>query len=1057
MVKKRSQRGAMAWMAANPVAANLLMIIMLVGGALMASQVRQEVFPYFDLAMVTVTVSVDGATPEEMEKSVALAIEEAVEGIDGVDEVTATIRSGSATINVEGTDDVDGNILLQDIKAAVDRITTFPEDADAPIVSLRSTRRQVLTLVLSGAADLQILRYWADIIKEDLIQDDDITQVDIGGIRDHEVWVEVPQETLRRYGLTVNDVASAISNTAIQQGSGTVRASSGDIMLRLNERRDYADDFANIAVRTNADGSRLLLDDIATIRDTFDESTRWSQFNGQTSVPIFVYSLGDESPNSVADAAKLIVERFNNTLPGNLKLHVRDDMAKIYLQRVELLSKNAIQGVILVFLCLAIFLRPSQAFWVSLGIPVSILGAFWFFNPFGISVNMISLFAFIITLGIVVDDAIVVGENVSAWQERGADPLDSAVYGAREVGIPVVFSVLTNILAFLPMLFIPGTMGKVWMVLPLVVIAVFTCSLIESLFVLPAHLVHVRKYSHEDLENDHSFMGVIRRKQHNFSVKFLDFVRNNFGPFVTKVLEKRYVTLAIGIAILLFTFGYVSSGRMGFDLMPRVESDYAYAEAILPSGAPKAQIERVKNRLVNTAETVIAKNGGEDLSTGVFVKVEDTTMSVFVYLVDPEIRPMSTIDFTNEWRKTVGIIPGVESLVMQADRGGPSSGSSLTIRLSHRDTSVLEQAAADLGERLLSYAGVSDIDTGTSRTTRQFDVKLTPMAEQLGFTAADVSRQLRSAFEGALALRQQRENNEVTVKVRLPEEDRARESTFEEFILRSPSGQEVLLRDVVAVDDGRADSVIRHTNGRRTATVSANITPSSETGRMMGTVGAEVMPQMMADYSGLSWEFGGRQSDMQDSTKAMLYGLIMALLGIYALLAIPFKSYSQPLIIMFSIPFGIVGAVAGHVIMGYSLSVISLFGVVALSGVVVNDSLVLIDFANRARREGGASAFDSAVQAAIQRFRPILLTTITTFVGLAPIIFESSRQARFLIPVAISLGFGILFATFICLLLVPSLYLILDDANNWLKEKFSRNKKSSAKKNVKNDEVTNTL
>ncbi len=1040
MTKKRLQRGPMAWMASNPVAANLLMFVLLVGGFLMATQSRQEVFPYFELALVTVTVTVDGATPEEMEKSVALSIEEAVEGIDGVDEVTATIRSGAATINIEGTDDVDGNILLQDVKAAVDRITTFPEDADSPIVSLRSSRRQVITLVLSGSEDLQALRYWADIVREDLIQDDGITQAELGGIRDHEVWVEVSQDSLRRYGLTITDVATAIGSTAIQQGSGTVRASSGDIMLRLNERRDYADEFTNVAIRTNADGSRLLLEDIATIRDTFDESTNWAEFNDQLAIPIFVYSLGDESPNSVAEATKRIVSRFNETLPGDLTLHVRDDMSKIYMQRVELLSRNAIQGVILVFLCLALFLRPSQAFWVSLGIPISILGAFWFFNPFGLTINMITLFAFIITLGIVVDDAIVVGENVSAWQERGENPLDAAVNGAREVGIPVVFSVLTNIISFLPMLFIPGTMGKVWMAIPLIVIAVFICSLIESLFVLPAHLVHVRKYTPEELENDMSFMGYVRRGQNKFSIKFMSFVKNRFGPFVTKVLRKRYVTFAVGIAILLFTFGYVSSGRMGFDLMPRVESDYAYAEAVLPSGAPKAQIERVKNRLVDAAKEVIAKNGDDKLSTGIFVSVKDITMSIYVYLVDPEVRPMSTMDFTNEWRKTAGIIPGVESLLMQADRGGPSSGTSLTVRLSHRDTTVLEQAAADLGDRLLSYAGVGDIDTGTSRTTRQFDVKLTPLAEQLGFSSADVSRQLRGAFEGALALRQQRGNNEVTVKVRLPEEDRAREATFEEFILRSPSGQEVLLRDIVYVDDGRADSVIRHTGGRRTATVAANITPSSETGRMMGTIESEVMPQMMADYSGLSWEFGGRQSDMKDSTTAMLYGLIMALLGIYALLAIPFKSYTQPLIIMFSIPFGIVGAVVGHVIMGFSLSVISLFGVVALSGVVVNDSLVLIDFANRARREQGATAFDAVVQAAIQRFRPILLTTITTFVGLAPIIFESSRQARFLIPVALSLGFGILFATFICLLLVPALYLILDDIKVWFKEKFGKEK-----------------
>ncbi len=1031
--------GPIAWMAGNPVAANLLMILLMVGGLLAASQTQQEVFPYFEMGRVTVTISCDGATPEEMEKSVAQAVEEAVEGLDGVDETSAQISSGVAVINIDATDDADENILLQDVKAAVDRITTFPKDAEEPVIALRSSRRQVLTIVLTGGGDLKVLRYWAELIRDDLSRDPDITQVELEAVRDYEVLVEVPQDILRRYSLTVSDVATAISSTAIQQGSGTLRANSGDIMVRLNERRDYAEDFANVAVRTNTDGSRLLLEDIATITDTFDDSTKWAEFNGQDAIPIQVYSLGDQSPDSVAKAALRIVDQYNATMPGDLQLHERYNSADVYIQRAELLTKNAIMGVVLVFLCLAIFLRPSLAFWVSLGIPVSILGAFWFFTPLGMSINMISMFAFIVTLGIVVDDAIVVGENVSSWQEKGVNSYEAAVKGTREVGIPVVFSVLTNMLAFMPMLFIPGTMGKVWMVMPLVVIAVFTCSLIESLFILPAHLAHTRartKIEEKTLHNIPKKRGIIAfckafpAWQQRFSQNFLHFVSTRFGPFVGKILEHRYVTIAFGVALLLITFGYVASGRMGFDLMPVNEADYAYATVVLPSGTPRTEVERVKNHLVNTAQKIVDENGGETLCRGISVSIQDTNIGIAVYLTDPEVRPMNTTAFTDAWRDAVGIIPGVESLLMQADRGGPGSGSSLTVLLSHRDTPTLEQAAADLGELLGTYTGVGDIDTGTSRTTRQFDVKLLPIAEQLGMTAADISTQIRNAFEGAIALRQQRGNNEITVRVRLPEEDRARESTFEELILRTPSGQEVLLRDITTLDDGRADSVIRHTNGRRTATVAANVVPASNTGNMMTVIREQLMPTLMENYSGLSWEFGGRQSDMQDSVNTMIYGFILALLGIYALLAIPFKSYTQPFIIMISIPFGIVGAVGGHLIMGYSLSVISIFGVVALAGVVVNDSLVLIDFANRARSQG-SSAFIAIQQAAVQRFRPIMLTTITTFVGLAPIIFESSRQARFLIPVALSLGFGILFATFICLLLVPALYLALDDIHEW--------------------------
>lgn len=1046
--KKEWMQGPIAWMATNPVAANLLMILLLVGGIAMSTQVQREVFPYFDTTEVTISVTVDGATPEEMEKSVALAIEEAMEGIDGIDEVTATMRSGGATIVVEGIDSVDGNVLLQDVKAAVDRITTFPEDADEPVIALRSPRRQVVSLMLIGGETPQALRYWAELIREELAQDSAIPQAELQGVRDHEVLVEISQDTLRRYGLTIGDVSTAIGSSAIEQGGGTLRASSGDIMLRVNERRDYATDFASVAVRTNDDGSRLLLEDIATITNTFDDSTRWTEFNGQDALAIYVYSYGDKGPETVAAATLKHVEYFNETMPADLKLYVRDNQADVFVERQELLMKNATTGMILVFLCLTVFLRPSLAFWVSLGIPVSVLGSFWFFGPLNMTINMMSLFAFLVTLGIVVDDAIVVGENVSAWQERGASPLKAAVCGTREVGIPVVFSVLTNMLAFMPILFIPGVMGKIWLSIPLVVFSVFFLSLVESLFILPAHLAHTKHINAEENEiawHNKTVLAKIvswpARAQRQINAGILYVIQNHFSRFVKQVLVLRYITIAVAIAILTATAAYVASGRMGFDLMPRVESDYAYAEAELPEGTPHAEVAKIKEHLVQSAQKVIDANGGDALSTGINVIIQDESLYIFVYLTDPDVRPMNTTAFMEEWRNTAGVMAGVEKLLFQSDRGGPGSGSSLTLYLSHRDTDTLDQAAIAFGELISTYAGIGDIDTGTSRTSRQFDVKLTPTAEQLGFTSQSVSSQIRNAFQGATALRQQRGNNEITVRIRLPEEERSNEAAFEDLVLRSPSGQEVLLRDIIILEDGKADSVIRHVNGRRTATVSANVTPSSETGRMMEVLSTEIMPQLMADYSGLSWQFAGRQTEMQDSSKTMMYGFLFALMGIYALLAIPFKSYSQPLIIMVSIPFGIVGAVAGHWLMDYSLSLISVFGIVALSGVVVNDSLVLIDFANRQRRQGVA-VFDAIQQAAVQRCRPILLTTITTFVGLAPLVFETSRQAKFLIPMALSLAFGILFATFICLLLVPALYLALDDIHELLSPTEPKNEES---------------
>lgn len=1027
---KQLSRGPFAWMACNPVAANLLMFILLVGGMIMAIQTTKNVFPEFTFDQISIRVIYPGATPAEMEKSVVFAIEQSLDGIDGIDDNSAYISSGSAVIYLDLEDGVDNNIVLQDVKAEVDRITTFPQEAETPIIALAQGHVEVATLILSGNDDMHVLHYWGEIIRDELSESSNVARVDLEGVRDMEVHVEISQNTLRRYGLKLDDVAIAISNNALEQGGGTLKSAAGDIMMRMNERRDYAEDFTSIPIRTNPDGSQLLLDDIAQISDGFEDVKTWAEYNGEKTVFLAVYKNDSKDPSTVMKSVMEVVNYYNDVLPGELRLSIRNNLAKVYEDREKLLTSNAITGVVLVFLCLALFLRPSLAFWVSLGIPVSVLGSFWFFMPFNLTINIISMFAFIVTLGIVVDDAIVVGENVSAWQEKGVPPLEAAIRGVQEVGGPVIFSVLTNIITFLPILFVPGVLGKIWVALPLVVLAVFICSLLESLFVLPAHLAHTsspKKIDHSQkisiLRHPYQYF---EQKQDAFSMGFVYFVEYRFGAFLNIILYNRYITMAVSIGVLILTIAYVNSGRMGFDLMPRTESDYAYAEAMLPAGSPISEINRIKNHMVEAAKGVIEQNGGDTLSRGISVFVKENSIVVRVFMEEPHIRPIGTIKLTNLWREAVGTIPGVEYVLMEADRGGPGSGKSLTVRLSHRDSNILNAAAKELGTIISGYAGIGDIDTGISKTKRQFDLKILPVAEQLGFTARDIALQVRAAFEGVIALRQQRGNNEVTVRVRLPEEDRKRLDTFENLVLRSPSGREVMLRDVVDVHDTQADSVIRHVNGRRTATISANITPSSATGLMMETVETEIMPSFIANYSGLSWEFGGRQEDMRDSTSVMINGLLMALLGVYALLAIPFKSYSQPLIIMLSIPFGIVGAIIGHLVMGYSLSIISLFGIVALSGVVVNDSLVLIDFANK-RRHNGFDEFTAIRQAAIQRFRPILLTTLTTFVGLTPIIFETSRQARMMIPVALSLGFGVLFATIICLFIVPSFYLILED------------------------------
>lgn len=1038
------QKGALSWMARNPVAANILMAIMLLGGFLISTRITKDVFPFFTLGTITIQVTYSGATPSEMEKSIVNVIEDSLDTVDGIKESAARISPGNTTITLTLLDNVDENKVLQDVKAEVDRITTFPKDAERPIIGLRKRHVEVLNVILYGNDNYQILKYWADIIKDDLSQSPLIANVEVEGSRDLEIHVEVPQDKLRKYGLKLEDIAAVIGDMSLELGGGTLKTRSGDILLNVNERRDYAAEFADIVVRTNEDGSRILLEDIATISEGVEDVTRWSEFNGEDSILLAISKSEDHSPVEVADAALEIINYYNEILPGDIRLEVRNNLSDMYKIRSEILVSNAISGVLLVFICLAVFLRPSLAFWVSLGIPTSVLGGFWFFMPFNLTINVITMFAFIVTLGIVVDDAIVVGENISSWQDRGASALEASVLGIREVAIPVVFSVLTNMLTFLPILFVPSTMGKIWAGLPLIVVAVFSCSLIESLFVLPAHLSHQKKVL-ADSQKKYSWwkepINYICQKQDSFNKVFLYFVEYRYGALINYVIKNRYVSVAIGLALLFCSITYALSGRLGFDLMPRAESDYSFAEATMPTGAPRHEIDRIKNHLIDAAREVIAEKGGSKVARGIYARIADDSIQIRVFMPDAEIRPVSTGEFTDAWREKVGIIPGVETLAMQADRGGPGSGKGLTVFLSHRDTDILNSAATDLVNFIQEYPEVGDVDSGISNTRRQFDLKLLPFARQLGFTSRDIASQVRAAYDGAIALRQQRGTNEITVRVRLPENEKQL-AYFEDLILRSPSGQEVLLRDIVQVVDTMADAKITHDNGKKSIQVTANITPPSATSMVMRAVQRDILPELMARYPGLHWRFGGRQQDMQESTNTMIYGLLFSLLGIYALLAVPFKSYTQPFIIMISIPFGIVGSIIGHMLLGYSLSVISIFGMVALTGVVVNDSLVLIDFANTKRR-AGQDCFSAIKQSAVQRFRPILLTTLTTFMGLMPMMFETSREAVMMVPMAISLGFGVLFATFITLIIVPSFYVILEDVHDFFENSWKRLKKNS--------------
>ena len=1020
-VEAGSERGPIAWMVRHRVAPNLLMIALLAGGLFAAARTTQEVFPEFEVDAVTVAVPYPGASPEEVEDGIVLVVEEAVRALEGVEEVIATAAEGVGTVVIELEEGADGQKALLDVQEAVARVRTFPLDAEEPSISLLLRRRDVMSLQIYGPVEEFVLRDLAEQVRDRLLQEPGVTQVDLRGARATQIHVEISQEDLRRYGLTLSGVAARVRNTALDLPGGNLETPGGEVLLRVKERRDWAHEFAEIPIVTTGAGAVLRLGDVARVSEGFEDAQRSAVYNGQRAIGLAVFRVGDQTPESVSRAVRGALAEIEAQLPPGVHHAIDDDDSEIYAQRRDLLVRNLLLGLVLVLAVLGLFLEPKLAFWVTMGIPISFLGAFLLLPWMGVTINMLSMFAFLIALGIVVDDAIVAGENVHELRERGMAPELAAVRGAREVATPIGSSILTNLIAFAPLAFVPGMLGKVWFPIPLVVGSVFLISWLESLLILPAHLAHATP----------SRGGRLGHLRGGLQRRFRAFVEERYAPFLAAVVRHRYVTVAACVGLLAVVSAYALSGRMGLVLMPKVESDSAVATARLAFGSPLAEAERVRDHLLAGAVAVAEEGGGDALVSGTFALIDENTVMVDVYLTPPGDRPLSTAEVTRRWREAVGEVVGIESLRFESDAGGPGRGAALTVELSHRDVEVLDRASERLAAALEQFPNTSDVDDGYSPGKPQLDLRLRPEARSLGLSSADVARQVRDAFYGAEALRQQRGRDEVKVLVRRPEHERVSLADVEQLLVRTPMGTDVPLLEIAEVERGRAYTRISRRDGRRTVSVTAEITPADETNQVLAAVRSEVLPELVRDHPGLATSFEGRQAEMRESVAALGSGFLLALAAIYAVLAVPFRSYLQPAIVMLAIPFGIVGAVLGHWIMGYSLSVISMMGIVALAGVVVNDSLVMIDFANRRRREG-ASAAAAIQQAGLRRFRPILLTTLTTFGGLAPMIFEPSRQARFMIPMAISLGYGILFATLITLALVPALYLIAEDARERL-------------------------
>lgn len=1014
------RRGPVAWMVDHGVAPNLMMVLFIVGGLMASLAIKKEVFPQFDTEIVQVSISYPGATPEDVEQSLLLPVEAAIADVEGIDELTATASESSGLLQATLIDGVDVMRAYQDIQQAVNAITTLPSAADPPRFTLAGRSRSVLSLQVYGSTSLAALHEAAEDVRAELQAASGISRVELSGNRDREIQVHLDEEAIERYGLDHQQLASRIAEEALDLASGQLTTAEGEWLIRYQGRRNSAAEFADLPILTTAQGAPILLGQIARVSEGFAETDREVFYNGQRGLSVDVYQIGDQTPTSISQAVYGELDTLRANLPEGVSLDIARDSSEIYEDRLSLLLKNAWMGLALVMILMALFLEARLAFWVTLGIPTAFLGAMLFLPWVGVSLNMMSMFAFIIALGIVVDDAIMVGENIYSYREEGYSLRDAAVKGAQEIAIPLTFAILSNIVAFLPLLFLPGFLGLIFATVPVVVVTVFLISWVEALFILPAHLAHSRKPRQTPV-----WQRPIEAVRQRMQGGLHHFTYHQFEPFLQRALNQRLLTVAVGVAVLSITLAWAMSGRLGFSLMPRVESDQVQASVTLPIGSNISVSRGLSQQLLDAANELSEREETLSFSSS-RSSLDGESLEIRLDIDKNSLEAWPPSRIAQEWRELTGDLLGAQSVRFESDFGGPGSGAALSLRLSHPNTQVLEAAAARLAEQLGEY-GLTDIDSGLGDGKPQLEMRLSAEGRALGLTGNDLAQALRGPLQGATAIEQFIGRREVSVEVRLPEQDRNSLTELYRLPVRTPDGLSVPLSRVADITLSQASSSLQRIDGRRIITVTADSKGDEAINQVLATLQEDVFPTLSNTWPGLEVSMGGRQQDTADNLATLRTAMWLMLAALYALLAIPFKSYLQPLLVLAAIPFGIVGAVAGHVVMGFGLSIISLLGMLALSGVVINDALVLIDYANRKRREGMAPR-EAIVAAATRRLRPIMMTTLTTFLGLAPMILETSRQARFMIPMAISLGFGMIFATIILLILVPCLYLGME---NW--------------------------
>ncbi|MCW3171933.1 efflux RND transporter permease subunit [Shewanella subflava] len=1039
-----TNKGLIAWFARNSVAANLLMIIILLGGLLTANSIRKQFFPAVEINWIEFSAVYSGTAPQEVEEGITVKIEQALERVQGLKRIITYSNRNMANGYFQIEDEYDPQVVLEEVKSEIDSISTFPAGMEPPKVERIKIRQEVMYLSLYGDLSQRQLKDLGERIHDEMMQLPGVNITEYYGGLAYEISVEVSKDRLREFGLTFNDVAEAVRGYSRNMSAGQIKAENGYINLRVENQAYVGYEFEDLPLLTLEDGTTVLVGDIATVSDGFEDGIQYSKFNGKNSVTFFIGAARNQSITDVAKTIRDYVDKKQKVLPQGVQLEPWVDMTYYLEGRLDLMLDSMKSGAVLVFLMLALFLRVRLAFWVMMGLPVCFLGTL-LFMPLAfidVTINVISLFAFILVLGIVVDDAIVMGESAHTECQEHGQNVESVIRGVQRVAMPATFGVLTTIAAFLPITLDDGPSSAFGQAIGFVVILCLLFSLIESKLILPSHLAHMKrpKIVQPGSKNPLDWL----RNGVNFIQARVDkglswFIETIYRPSLQLAVKYRYTVIMLFISFILICAGLYAGGLVRFIGQPKIPHDFPRVNIEMNVDASeKSTLEAalaIESTLYSVDKELVEKYGQGMIAEMQVDLRGRTSAEVMTKLVDPELRPMNTFEVAELWRQKMPQIPGVKSFTIQDSLfGGGREDGDISFRLEGKDETQLVAASLALKEKLNSLKGVSDVNDSRQSSAKEVQFQLKPLAHSLGLTLANIAGQVGNSFYGLEAQRIIRNGEEIKVMLRYPEEQRNSIALVQDVLIKTSQGAELPLSEVAEITVVQGVNSIRRENGNRTINVWANVdADQAEPFKLAKDIRDNFIPELLAKYPRVNSEVSGSIQEQLDSADTQVRDFIISLLVIYSLLAIPLRSYLQPIMIMSVIPFGVIGSVFGHILLGIDLSALSMFGIIAAAGVVVNDSLVMVDYVNNSRLQGVAIK-EAVLNAGCRRFRAIMLTSLTTFIGLVPIMAETSMQAQMVIPMAVSLAFGVLFATVVTLCLIPCLYIAIEDSKTMMRK-----------------------